>query len=85
MRQILTITRLVIYKLQLKNVLTNSIYLGKLLPSWYSRGAGTDTEAVAQRCSVEKVFLEILQNLQENICATVSLLTKLQALGLQLY
>ena len=31
-----------------------------------------DTEAVIQRCSVKKVFLEILQNLQENTCARVS-------------
>ena len=29
-------------------------------------------EAVAQRCSVKKMFLEISQNLQENICARVS-------------
>ena len=28
-------------------------------------------EAVAQRCSVKKVFLEICQNLQENTCARV--------------
>ena len=27
------------------------------------------TEAVAHRCFVKKVFLEILQNLQENTCA----------------
>ena len=36
-------------------------------------------EAVAQRCHVEKVFLEISQNLQENTCARVSSLIKLQA------
>ena len=36
-------------------------------------------EAVAQRCSVKKVFLEISQYLQENICAGVSSLIKLQA------
>ena len=29
----------------------------------------TIIEAVVQRCSVEKVFLEILQNSQENTCA----------------
>ena len=29
-------------------------------------------EAVTQRCSVKKVFLEILQNSQENTCARVS-------------
>ena len=39
------------------------------------------TEVVAQRCSVKKVFLEILQNLQENTCARASLLIKLQAFG----
>ena len=30
-------------------------------------------------CSVKKVFLEILQNSQENTCSRVSLLIKLQA------
>ena len=30
-------------------------------------------------CSVKKVFLEISQNTQENTCARVSFLTKLQA------
>ena len=39
------------------------------------------TEAVAQTCSVKKVFLEISQNSQENTCARVSFLIKLQALG----
>ena len=38
--------------------------------------------AVAQRCSVKKMFLQISQNLQENICARVSFLRRLQALGL---
>ena len=36
-------------------------------------------EAVARRCSVKKVFLEILQNSQENTCARASILIKLQA------
>ena len=36
-------------------------------------------EAVVQRFSVEKVFLEISQNSQENTCARVSFLIKLQA------
>ena len=35
-------------------------------------------EAVVQRCSVKKVFLEISQNSQENTCARVSFLIKLQ-------
>ena len=30
-------------------------------------------EAVAQRCSVKKLFLEILQNSQENTCGRVFL------------
>ena len=32
------------------------------------------TEAVAQRCSVKRVFKEISQNSQENTCAGVSFL-----------
>ena len=39
------------------------------------------TEAVAQRCSVKKVFLEVSQNSHENTCARVSFLIKLQDLG----
>ena len=37
------------------------------------------SEAVAQRCSVKKVFLEISQNLQENTCARVFYRTHLVA------
>ena len=36
-------------------------------------------EAVVQRCSVKKLLLEISQNSQENTCARVSFLIKLQA------
>ena len=36
------------------------------------------SETITQRCSVKKVFLEILQNLQENTCALVSFLKTLQ-------
>ena len=42
-------------------------------------------EALARRCSVKKVFLEISQNSEENTCATVYFLIKLQAWGLQPY
>ena len=35
-------------------------------------------EAVVQRWSVKKVFLEILQNSQENTCTWVSFLIKLK-------
>ena len=41
------------------------------------------TEAVARRCSVKKVFLEISLNSQENTCARVSFLIMLQASGLR--
>ena len=37
------------------------------------------TEAVAQRCSVTKVLLEISQNSQENTCARASFFIKLLA------
>ena len=38
-----------------------------------------------RRSSAKKVFLKISQNSQENTCARVSFLIKLQDLGLQLY
>ena len=41
---------------------------GKVL---YSSVLKQRTEAVAQRCSLKKVFLEISQNSQENTCARV--------------
>ena len=42
-------------------------------------------EAVVERCSVKKVFLETSQHSQENTCARVSFLIKLQASALQIY
>ena len=39
------------------------------------------SEGVAQRCSVKKMFLEISHNSQENTCARVSFLIKLQVLA----
>ena len=42
-------------------------------------------EADFQRCSVQKVFQEISQNSQENTCARVSFLIKLQASGLSTF
>ena len=41
-----------------------------------------ESETVIQRCSIKKVFLEISQISQENTCARVSFLMKLQASGL---
>ena len=43
------------------------------------------SEAVVQRCSVKKMFLEILQNSLEKICTRVSLLIKLQTLDLRCF
>ena len=42
-------------------------------------------EAATRVVLQENVFLEISQNSQENTCARVSFLIKLQASGLQLY
>ena len=42
-------------------------------------------EAVVRRCSAKMVFLEISHNSQENTCARVFFLIKLQGSGLQLY
>ena len=41
--------------------------------------------AVAQRCSVKKMFLEIKQNSQENTCVRVSFLIKLQTSALKFW
>ena len=43
------------------------------------------SEVVALKSSIKKVFLKIPQNSQENICAEVSFAIKLQAGGLQLH
>ena len=43
------------------------------------------SEVIVWRCSVKRMFLKISQNSQENTCARVSVLIKLQARGLKLY
>ena len=60
------------------NVLVILLYeLDKIVKLWktHTRSCGT--------CSVRKVFLEILQNSQENTCARVSFLIKLQAIKIE--
>ena len=51
---------------------------------WYSKSSinivNLHTEAVARSCSVKKVFLELLQNSQENNCARVCFLNKVATL-----
>ena len=44
----------------------------------FLKNAFKGSEAVVQRCSVKKLFLEISQNLQENTCGRASFLMKLQ-------
>ena len=48
---------------------------------WQVLHVAQNIEAVVHRCSLKKVFLEILQNSQENTCVRVSILIKLQASG----
>ena len=55
------------------------LYINMNLKSYFKQ----NSEAVVQRCSVKKVFLEISQNSQENTCARVSFLIKLQDSGLR--
>ena len=43
------------------------------------------SEAANGGALLENMFLQVLQNLQENTCARASFLIKLQALDLQLY
>ena len=54
----------------------SSEYCGKSTKNVFD---GAHLEVVVQRCSVKKVFLTVSQNSQENTCARVSFLIKLQA------
>ena len=44
-----------------------------------------NSEVVARRCSIKRVFLDILQNSQENTCARGLFFIKVAGLSLQLY
>ena len=57
----------------------------KVLISLLILSSNINTEAVTRGVVQEKVFLEILQNSQENTCTKASFLVKLQGLGLQRY
>ena len=60
------------------NVLFILLYeLDKIVKLWKTHRRSRQT------CSVRKVFLEILQNSQENTCARVSFLIKLQAIKIE--
>ena len=43
-----------------------------IFPDHYQNQVAICKEAVSQKCSLKKVFLEISQNSQENTCARVS-------------
>ena len=65
-------------------------FLRTMVLAWYFEKCGSFLkyvvlEAVVQRCSLKKVFLEIPQNSQENTFARASFLIKLQASAMQLY
>ena len=58
----------------------------EVLDRYFSYYNSLLSEAVARRCSVKKVCLEISQNSQENTCARASfLINKVACLSLQLY
>ena len=57
---------------------SSNLYRRQWLGRWIFRSS-------LRRCSIEKMFLNILQNSQENTCARVSFLIKLETSGLQLY
>ena len=54
----------------------------KLFLFIYALFSSQPKEAVSWRYSIKKVFLEILQNSQENTCARVSFLIKLKTCNL---
>ena len=58
-------------------ILINLLFFCKICRTLFLR-ASFNAEAVARRCSIKKLFLEISQNLQENSCSRVSFLMKLQ-------
>ena len=59
-------------------MLTNKTSPGNVLNTWTNKDV-KNTETAAQRCSMKKEFLTILQNSQENTCTGVSFLIKFQA------
>ena len=58
----------------------SSGHLNRSVDIRYSVDKFNVIEAVARRCSVKKVFLEISQNAQENACARVCNFIKKEAL-----
>ena len=67
--------------------LSTGLLLVVEISSWYCmiQMNYSKSEAVAQRCSVKKVFLEISQNFQKTPVSESLFLIEPQAPGLQLY
>ena len=65
--------------MKMRNVFTGLLFecIAFYFPHFVAHCAGLKLEAVPQRCSVKRVFLEISQNSQQNTCARVSYLIKL--------
>ena len=61
------------------NLLSRFLETPNFLFLFERSGATQNLEAVVRKCSLKKVFLEILQSSQENTYARVSFLIKLQA------
>ena len=66
---------------EFRQVFKNTFLIGQLQATAFAYKNLWNVEAVVQSCSAKKLFLEISQNSQENTCARVSFLIKLQALG----
>ena len=61
-------------KIALRSMMGQSSTLGLKLLIQFKTASG----AVVRRCSIKKLFLEISRNSQENTCAKISFLIKLQ-------
>ena len=59
------------YKWLAGTLFSGHYFLHKLVYLHKHAQTGLFTQAVAQRCSVNKMFLEVSQNWQENTCARV--------------
>ena len=62
------------------NIISNVISSFVTIWTMDDSGLSLNIEAVTQRCSVKKMFLEISQNSQENTCARVSFIDKVAGL-----
>ena len=69
-----------VFKMKSKSKISLESLRSKILALFWNLDI-SNTEAATRGVLCEKMFLEISQNSQENTCARVSFLTKLQASG----